>query len=165
MVVAETVQATVQTGPKVPGHPLALPVRPPAPPLLPVPSLLKKKNYSFKKIIYFWLHWVLLLWWAFSSCSEQGPLFSCGVWASHCSGFSLKSMDSGTQALAAAHRGVSCPVACGIFPDQGSNPCPHFTGRWILNPWTTGKSPFSFLNEAEIGSGSLTAFCGLGIFA
>ena len=20
--------------------------------------------------------------------------------------------------------GLSCPVACGIFPDQGSNPCP-----------------------------------------
>ena len=26
--------------------------------------------------------------WAFSSCREWGLLFSCGVWASHCSGFS-----------------------------------------------------------------------------
>ena len=23
-----------------------------------------------------------------------------------------------------AHKGLSCSVACGIFPDQGSNPCP-----------------------------------------
>ena len=51
VVVAGTAQATVQTGPKVPGHSLALPVCPPAPPLLPVPFLLKKKkkkeNYLF----------------------------------------------------------------------------------------------------------------------
>ena len=26
--------------------------------------------------------------WAFSSCSEQGLLSSCGAWASHCGGFS-----------------------------------------------------------------------------
>ena len=126
-------------GPRPPPGPSCLPSCPSS---SSCPLFIKKKNYSFKKIIYFWLHWVLLLWWAFSSCSEQGPLFSCGVWASHCSGFSLKSMDSGTQALAAAHRGVSCPVACGILPDQGSNPCPHFTGRWILNPWATGEIPF-----------------------
>ena len=53
MVVAETAQATVQTGPKVPGHPLALPVCPPAPPLLPVPSLFKKKIIPLKKLFIF----------------------------------------------------------------------------------------------------------------
>ena len=59
----------------------------------------------------------------------------CGVWASHCSGFS----SCGAQAphtwasVAAAHRfysagsvvvvyGFSCSMACGIFPDQRSNP-------------------------------------------
>ena len=33
-----------------------------------------------------------------------------------------------------AHR-LSCLAACGIFPDQGSNPCLAL-GRWILNHWT-----------------------------
>ena len=28
--------------------------------------------------------------------------------------------------------GLSCSAACGIFPDQGSNPCPRI-GRQILN--------------------------------
>ena len=32
--------------------------------------------------------------------------------------------------------GVSCTVACEIFPDQGLNSCACF-GRWILNHWTT----------------------------
>ena len=29
-----------------------------------------------------------------------------------------------TQASRVAARGFSCPVACGILLDQGSNPCP-----------------------------------------
>ena len=63
--------------------------------------------------------------------------FRCCALASHCSGFSC----CGAQALGAwasvvvarglysagsvvvAH-GLSCSTACGIFPDQGSNPCP-----------------------------------------
>jgi len=30
----------------------------------------------------------------------------------------------GTWASVAVAQGLSCPAACGIFPDQGSNPCP-----------------------------------------
>ena len=53
----------------------------------------------------------------------------------------------GTQALVAAARRLwslgsvvvahrlSCPAACEIFLDQGSNVA--CTGRWILNDWTT----------------------------
>ena len=53
--------------------------------------------------------------WAFSSCSERGLLSSWGAWA-------LIAVAS----LVAEHR-LSCPVACGIFLDQGSNPClPHW---------------------------------------
>ena len=29
----------------------------------------------------------------------------------------------GTQASVVAMHRLSCPLACGIFPDQGSNPC------------------------------------------
>ena len=65
-----------------------------------------------------------------------GLLCSCGVWASHCGGFSryraqaLGNVGSltvlivlySTGSTAVAHR-LSCSVACGIFPDQGSNLC------------------------------------------
>ena len=54
--------------------------------------------------------------WAFSSC---------GKWASHCGGFSCcRAWTPGALASAAVAHRLSCPVACGIFPDQGSNPCP-----------------------------------------
>ena len=86
---------------------------------------------------------------AFSCYSEWGLLSSCGVQASHCSGFSC----CGAQALRHANsvvgahrlhstgsvvvawglwaegsvvvaRRLSCLTTCGIFPDQGSNLCP-----------------------------------------
>ena len=37
--------------------------------------------------------------WAFSSCCKQGLLCSCGVWASHCDGFSCWLRRSGVVAL------------------------------------------------------------------
>ena len=86
----------------------------------------------------------LQLWWV-------GTTLPCGVWASHCSGFSC----CGARALGArasvvvhvgsvvvahglysagpvvvAHR-LSCFAACGIFPDQGLNPCPL---HWQADP-------------------------------
>ena len=45
--------------------------------------------------------------------------------ASHCSRFSCCGAQAlGPQALAIVAHGLSCPTACGIFPDQGSNSCP-----------------------------------------
>ena len=62
---------------------------------------------------------------AFSSCGEWGLLSSCPAPASHCCGFSY----CGAQALATwasvlVVHGLSCPMACGIFLDQGLNLCP-----------------------------------------
>lgn len=37
-------------------------------------------------------------------------------------------------------------AACGIFPNQRSNPCSLHTGRKILNYWTARKSPRLFLD-------------------
>ena len=82
--------------------------------------------------------------WAFSSCREQGATLRCGAPASHCGGFSCcVARALGAQALVVVARGLSscgsralerklssvahglsCSVARGIFPDQGSNPCP-----------------------------------------
>ena len=64
---------------------------------------------------------------AFSSCSERGPLF-----------IAVRGPLTIAASLVAEHRlqthrlsscgsratTPSCSAACGIFPDQGSNPCP-----------------------------------------
>ena len=69
------------------------------------------------------------------SCDEQGPLCSCGVSASHCSGFSCWGAQSlGEGSVVVAH-GLSCSAACGIFPDQGLNP--------HLLHWQVGSLPLS----------------------
>ena len=56
---------------------------------------------------------------AFSSCGERGPLFIAvrGPLLSR----STSSRHAGSVAVT---HGPSCSAACGILPDQGSNPCP-----------------------------------------
>ena len=44
--------------------------------------------------------------------------------ASHCHGLSLRSTGSRRAGSVVVAHGPSCSAACGIFPDQGSNPCP-----------------------------------------
>ena len=61
---------------------------------------------------------------AFSSCGERGPLFIAvrGPLTIAASLFgSTGSRRAGSVVVA---HGPSCSAACGIFPDQGSNPCP-----------------------------------------
>ena len=60
----------------------------------------------------------------FSSCGEQGLLSSCGPWAFHCSGFSCCGAWGPETGSAVVTQGLSCLSACGIFLDQGLNPCP-----------------------------------------
>ena len=71
-------------------------------------------------IFYFWLCWVFV--------SVQGlslVVASGGHSSSRCAGLSLSRplllRSTGSVVVA---RGLSCSAACGIFPDQGSNPCP-----------------------------------------
>ena len=73
---------------------------------------------------------------AFLYWRRGGLLSSCGVWASHRGGFSVAehglkgawasvvsaSWLQSTGSRAAVHV-LSCSAACGIFPDQGLNPC------------------------------------------
>ena len=75
--------------------------------------------------IYFWLCWV------FVSVRGLSPVVASGVHSSwRCTGLSLSwpllSWSTSSRragSLVVAH-GPSCSAACGIFPDQGSNPCP-----------------------------------------
>ena len=55
---------------------------------------------------------------AFSSCGKWGPLFIAVCGASHYRGLSRRACS-----VIVAH-GPSRSTACGILPDQGSNPCP-----------------------------------------
>ena len=80
-----------------------------------------KKNYLY----IFGCAGSLLLLGLFSSCVEWGRFSSCSARAFPCCGFSccrawaLRCVSS----VVMVH-GLSCPVACGIFPDQRWNPSP-----------------------------------------
>ena len=118
-------------------------------------------NLFIYLFIYLWLHWVFIAAHGLSLVAVSG-----GYSLLWCTGFSLRwllllrSMGSrrtgfsscgarasvvvtrglwSTGSVVAAH-GISCSVACGIFPDQSSNPCPlHWQA--ILNHCTTREVP------------------------
>ena len=92
------------------------------------------KKFFFDLLIFF------VAVWAFSSCSEQGLLSSCGAWASHCGGFTccgaralgysgfgscssvvVASQFYSTGSIVVAQR-LGCSAACGILLNEGSNP-------------------------------------------
>ena len=75
--------------------------------------------------IYFWLCWVFVSVRGLSLVAASG-----GHSSSLCTGLSLSwplllwsTSSRRTGSVIVAH-GPSCSAACGIFPDQGSNPCP-----------------------------------------
>ena len=75
--------------------------------------------------IYFWLCWV------FVSVRGLSPVAASGGHSSSwCAGLSLarplllRSTGSRHAGSVIVAHGPSCSAACGIFPDQGSNPCP-----------------------------------------
>ena len=81
--------------------------------------------FIFILLIYLWLCWVFVSVWGLSLVAASG-----GHSSSPCAGLSLSrplllrstgSRRAGSVILA---HGPSCSAACGIFPDQGSNPCP-----------------------------------------
>ena len=56
---------------------------------------------------------------AFFSCGKWGPLFIAVRRP-----LLLRSTGSRRAGSVVVAHGASCSVACGIFPDQGLNPCP-----------------------------------------
>ena len=85
-------------------------------------SVFYKFIYLF---IYFWLCWV------FVSVRGLSPVAASGGHSSsRCAGLSLsrplllRSAGSRCAGSVVVAHGPSCSAACGIFPDQGSNPCP-----------------------------------------
>ena len=83
--------------------------------------------------------------WAFSSCSEQRLFFVVvsGLLIAVASLVWSTGSSAGSVVLA---QGLSCPMAYGIFPDQGSNLCPlHWPGDSY--PFHQQGSPHDFLND------------------
>ena len=92
----------------------------------------------FILFIYFWLHWVFVAAHGLSLVVASG-----GYSSLRCAGFSLRwllllrgtgsrrvgfsscsTQALGVRASVVVVHGLSCSAACGIFPDQGLNPCP-----------------------------------------
>ena len=75
--------------------------------------------------IYFWLCWVFVSVQGLSLVAASG-----GHSSLQCAGLSLsrplllRSTGSRRTGSVVVAHGPSCSAACGIFPDQGSNPCP-----------------------------------------
>ena len=61
---------------------------------------------------------------AFSSCGKRGHSSLQGAGLSLSRPLLLRSTGSRRAGSVVVAHGPSCSVACGIFPDQGSNPCP-----------------------------------------
>ena len=83
------------------------------------------KFYLFICLFVFWLCWVLVSVRGLSLVAASG-----GHYSSRCGGLSLLrplllwSTSSRRAGSVVVAHGPSCSAACGILPDQGSNPCP-----------------------------------------
>ena len=100
-------------------------------------------------IFIFWLCWVFVSVRGLSLVAASG-----GHSSSRCAGLSLswplllRSTGSRRAGSVIVAHGPSCSAACGIFPDQGSNPCPL---HWQANsqPLRHQGSPKLFLLRAR----------------
>ena len=80
------------------------------------------KNNLF---IYFWLCLVSLAALGLSLVAARGAALCCSARNSYCGGFSrCGAWALGIQASVVVAQRLRCSTACGIFLDQGSNPCP-----------------------------------------
>ena len=84
-----------------------------------------KSRALFFIFLFFWLCWVFVSVRGLSLVAASG-----GHSSSQCAGLSLsrplllRSTGSRRAGSAVVAHGPSCSLACGILPDQGSNPCP-----------------------------------------
>ena len=74
--------------------------------------------------IYFWLCWVFVSVRGLSLVAASGATLHRGAQASLLWPLLLRSTGSRRTGSVVVAHGPSCSAACGIFPDQGSNPCP-----------------------------------------
>ena len=80
---------------------------------------------------------------AFSSCGKRGPLFIAVRGPLTAAASLLQSTGSRRAGSVIVAHGPSRSAACGILPDQVSNPCPCI-GRQILNHCATREAQLIF---------------------
>ena len=116
---------------------------------MPVKWALLKKYFKLINSFIYGCAGSLLLHRPLSSCDEWGLPSSCGARASYCDVFSCcqaralgcvgfsscGSWESESTGSTVVVHGLSCSMACRIFPDQGWNLC--------LLHWQAGSSPLS----------------------
>ena len=82
------------------------------------------KTFDFRLFIHFWLRWVFIAALGLSLVADSGG-YSSVLRVSCCSSFSCCGAQAlGTWASVIVACRLSCPKACGIFPELGLNPCP-----------------------------------------
>ena len=111
---------------------------------------------NFLFLIYSWFHWVFTALHGPSVVAVSGVSLGCVEQASHWSGISCcEAYSLRTWASAVVAHGLSCFMAflhrppasfsffikCGIFLDQGSNPCPLH--------WQTGSYPLHYQGSPD----------------
>ena len=86
---------------------------------------------SFFFFYFLFFIYLFLLCWVFVSVRGLSPVAASGGHSSlRCAGLSLsrplllRSTGSRRAGSVVVAHGLRCSTACGIFPDQGSNPCP-----------------------------------------
>ena len=88
-------------------------------------NFLKKFILFIYLFIYFWLCWVFVSVWGLPLvAASRGHSSSRRAGLSLSRPLLLRSTGSRRAGSAIVAHGPSCSAACGIFPDQGSNPCP-----------------------------------------
>ena len=101
---------------------------------------MEESLFIYLFIIYFWLCWVFVSVRGLSLVVASGG-HSSSRWAGLSLSRPLLLRSTGSRcagSVVVAH-GPSCSAACGIFPDQGLNPCPCI-GRQILNHCATREA-------------------------
>ena len=93
---------------------------------------------------------------AFSSCGKWGPLFIAVHRPLTIVASPVGSTGSRRAGLVVVAHGPSCSAACGIFPDQGSNPCPLH--------WQADSQPLCHQGNPERGFKSYYYHCGIVYF-
>ena len=89
---------------------------------------------------------------AFSSCGKRGPLFiAVRAGLSLSRPFLLQSTGSRRAGSVIVAHGPSCSAACGIFPDQGSNPCSLHWQAYSQPLRHQGSPIFCFIKCEHVG--------------
>ena len=97
-------------------------------------TYISQRIYQFFKLIfYFWLCWVFIATWVFSSCGVQGLLSSCSTWAPHCSGFSCcRIWALGCSGFSSCSAQVQLPCGMWDLPGSGIEPMsPVLAGKFL----------------------------------